>query len=107
MGVYGFRFDAPRPHTKMVKPVRTVQRTKTYRIGWNTSWSFADDWGVRARVDKGRTYGPWKLVSTDDGAKSKVVTRPRGKTYCYQARGLLSEQYVTPWSKQRCITVKR
>jgi hypothetical protein len=107
VGVYGFRFDAPRPYTKMTKPVRRTQSTKTYRIGWATSWTFADDWQVRMRLDKGRRYGAWQGVNVEDGARSKVVNRARGKTWCYSARARLDEGVVTPWSKQRCVTVRR
>jgi hypothetical protein len=107
VGVYGFRFDAPRPYTKVTKPVRTKQKSKTYRVAWRTSWTFADDWSVRMRLDKGRRYGAWKSVNVNDSEQSKVVTRARGKTWCYSARARLEEGNVTPWSKQRCVTVRR
>jgi hypothetical protein len=109
VGVYGFRFDAPRPYTKMVRPVRKVQKNRSYKIGWNTSWVFADDWQLRARVDKGRRYGPWRNVTVvPDGEKSKKVIRPRGEKRCYAARGLsASGAPVTKWSKPRCVTVRR
>jgi hypothetical protein len=107
VGVYGFRFDAPRPYTKVKKPVRKVQRDRSYRIGWNTSWAFADDWQVRARVDKGRRYGPWRSVAVPDGDRSKVVIRPRGEKRCYQAKGFRGGVQVGRWSTQRCVTVRR
>jgi hypothetical protein len=107
VGVYGFRFDAPRPYTKVTKPVRTSQKVRTYRIGWSTSWTFADDWHVRQRVDKGTRYGAWQQVDVPEAEQSTIVTRARGRTFCYQARGLLGEDHVTPWSKQRCVTVRR
>jgi hypothetical protein len=107
VGVYGFRFDAPRPYSKVTKPVRKVQRDRTYRIGWNSSWAFADDWQVRARVDKGRRYGPWRSVAVPDGDKSKVVIRPRGEKRCYQAKGFRWGAQVTRWSAQKCVTVLR
>ena len=59
------------------------------------------------RVDKGRTYGAWRSVAVADGATAKTVTRPRGKTFCYQAKGFLGDQQVTKWSEQRCVTVRR
>jgi hypothetical protein len=107
VGVYGFRFDAPAPYTKVTKPVRRTQKVTTYRIGWNTSWQFADDWQVRMRKDKKRGYGPWKQVSVADGAQTKMVNRARGVTWCYQAKAFFDDGQVTRWSKQRCVTVRR
>jgi hypothetical protein len=107
VGVYGFRFDAPRPVTKAFKPVRRVQRDRSYRIGWNTTWAFANDWQLRARFDKGRRYGKWRAVAVNFGDRSKVVTRPRGEKRCYSARGETIDGGFTRWSSQRCVTVRR
>jgi hypothetical protein len=107
VGVYGFRFDAPRPYTKVTKPVRKVQKSKTYRIRANTSWTFADSWHVRMRLDKGKRYGAWKVVAMPEGDNDRLVTRARGKTWCYQAKAFFHERQVTRWSSQRCVTVRR
>ena len=105
--MFEFRFDAPRPYTKVTKPVRRVQRDGTCRVSWNTAWVFADDRQVRQRLDKRSGYGPWRAVSVADGERTKVVNKGRGKTWCYAAKGMLGEQTVTRWSKQRCVTVRR
>ena len=107
VGVYGFRFDAPAPYTKMTRPVRTVQQQRTYRVAANTSWAFADEWQMRARVDEGRSYGAWSPVSLPDGENGKDVTRPRGDKRCYSARGETIDGGWTKWSPQRCVTVRR
>ena len=107
VGVYGFRFDAPRPYTKVTRPVRKTQKVKTYRIKANTSWAFADNWEFRMRRDKGKRYGAWKTVAVAEGENSKVVTRPRGQKWCYQAKAFLGDRQVTKWSEQKCVSVRR
>ena len=107
-GTYALSFDAPAPITKMTRPLRTVQYDREYRVSWNTTWAYAADWQVRARVDKGRHYGPWSNVAVPEGQRFKEVTRPFGETRCYQARAVLKDALDnTPWSKQRCVTVRR
>lgn len=103
-GVYGFSFNAPNPYTKVTKPVRTVQTKRRYTVAWNTIWAYANTWELRARVDNGKTYGPWKMFGAVTHERSLKVTRPRGETRCYQAR---DPHGRTPWSKQRCVTVRR
>jgi hypothetical protein len=107
VGVYGFRFDAPRPNTKMTKPVRKVQRDRRYRVTANTTWAYAREWEMRARVDKGRRYGAWRPVALNFGDRSKQVTRPWGEKRCYSARADTTNGGWTKWSKQRCVTVRR
>ena len=107
VGVYAFRFDAPRPYTKVTRPVRKTQKVKTYRIKANTSWAFADNWEFRMRRDKGKRYGAWKTVAVAEGENSKVVTRPRGQKWCYQAKAFLGDRQVTKWSEQKCVSVRR
>ena len=107
VGVYGFRFDAPAPYTKMTRPVRKVQQGRAYLIGWATSWTVADDWQVRMREDKGRRYGAWKAVFVPDGARTKEVTRARGSKWCYSARAFNGDVRATGWSEQRCVQVRR
>ncbi len=107
VGVHGFRFDAPRPYTTVTKPVRKTQKVKTYRIKANTSWGFADSWQFRARLDRGKRYGAWKIVNMAEGENSKVVTRPRGQKWFYQAKAFLGDRQDTKWSEQKCVTVRR
>ncbi|MGA9746770.1 MAG: hypothetical protein WBQ50_04865 [Nocardioides sp.] len=106
-GVYGFRYDAPRPITKMTKPVLQTQRDRSYRVTANTTWAYGERWEMRARLDKGKRYGKWKPVNLDDGARSKEVIRPRGERRCYQARADTKDGGSTRWSTQRCVTVRR
>ncbi len=109
VGVYGFRYVAPRPITKVTKPVRKVQAKRKYRVGWNTTWAFADHWELRARVDQGKRYEKWKRISPTDGftVQWKKVTRPRGEKRCYSARGSTIDGGWTKWSEQRCVKVRR
>ncbi|RYU14824.1 hypothetical protein [Nocardioides iriomotensis] len=105
-GVYAFMFDAPRQVSKMTRPVNRTQKVRTYTIAWNTTWAYASDWQVRARVDKGKRYGAWRNVAVPEGQRFKDVTRPRGEKRCYAARGLTPDGW-TVWSNQRCVTVRR
>ncbi|RYU14831.1 hypothetical protein [Nocardioides iriomotensis] len=104
-GVYATTFDAPRAVTKMTRPTNR-KVGPSYTIAFNTTWAYASDWQVRARVDNGKRSGAWKTVAVRDGQRFKDVTRKRGEKRCYQARGETPGGW-TKWSKQRCVTVRR
>lgn len=104
-GVWVHQFDAPKQAaTRVTRPDRTTQPHRTYTVGWKTTWAYAVDHEVRARVDK--RLG-WQDLAVPKGARSKTVTRPVGEKRCYQARGILQNGLRTDWSQQRCVTVRR
>ena len=108
VGAYGFRFDAPAPYTKVTRPRRTLRTKQSYRVGWNTRWATVDWSQARARLDKGGgRYGAWEGVHAQGSQSERVITRPRGQTWCYQARVNTIDGGFTPWSEQRCVTVRR
>jgi len=101
-GVWVHQFDAPEPRTKMTLAGKTHPRDRTYTVEWKATWAYVDDYEVRARVNK---KSGWQDVAVPAGERSKTVTRPRGETRCYQARGVLGAR--TDWSKALCVTVSR
>lgn len=118
-GSIAHRFAHPAPVTKITGPSR-VQANGQFTLRWNTTWADGDPTRVRVRTEK--RHGGWtewrtilapSLPGWGEYGNEMPIDQPAGTTACYQAREdvgpvswvALRNRY-TPWSKERCITVR-
>jgi hypothetical protein len=108
-GAVAHTFTHPEPVTEFTGPART-QTDHEYTLTWKATWVEGTRWQMRYTTTR-RDVDGWQRANgpvTDDGKQSLFISHVRnGETLCFQVRTRVGVgDGMTPWSKQRCITVR-